>query len=276
MSELMWYREGMSSRPPSSDGTAEGQDHEPKKRGAPTRRLPTPRISFPRQLDLLRAYAAASDGGTKPVDNKDVAQFVGMSKDTVSLANPFFADAGFLTRVEGGYLPAPAVLNFARVHQWDAEKAGAELGPLMRRTWFAEALLPRLAFNAMAERDAIIELAKEAGANKSYEPQIATLLDYLATAGLVMRENGMLTRSRSISRQEPEASPPDAEPASASVIAAEPQGGQLPLLIQGLLEQLPSGGEWTREAADKWLELARLTFDLVYKIPPAKKEGRSD
>src|SRR4051794_11552985 len=90
----------------------------PKQR--PTRTLPTNRISFANQLNLLRAYAAASDTGTKPVTNDAVASIAGMSPNTATLANGFFADVGFLQRSDGGYVPAPEVVSFQQVYQWDA------------------------------------------------------------------------------------------------------------------------------------------------------------
>jgi hypothetical protein len=39
-----------------------------------------------------------------------------------------------------------------------------------------------------------------------------------------------------------------------------------PPFIQGLLEELPpAGGDWTKEERRKWLQLAALAFDLMYK-----------
>jgi hypothetical protein len=34
------------------------------------------------------------------------------------------------------------------------------------------------------------------------------------------------------------------------------------------LQQLPTDGRWTRPQAKKWLELAEMTFELVYDLDP--------
>jgi hypothetical protein len=241
---------------------------------APLKRLPTPRIAYPKQLDLLRAYAAASGQGAKPVDNEGVATLVKMSPATVSLANPFFADVGFLERVDGGYLPDKSVLGFARVHAWNPEKAGAELAQRLAETWFAQTLIPRLQYAPVSEEEALIVLASEAGAAPAYRSQVRTLLDYLETAGLIIRENGQVKRgvgplTPEQPSQRPEKASPEAQPqllSTTTVSAAATPG--LPLLIQGLLQQLPEDNTWTREGVNAWLDLAEKVFQVVYGVPP--------
>lgn len=45
----------------------------------------------------------------------------------------------------------------------------------------------------------------------------------------------------------------------------DPGVGQAPLLIQGLLKQLPpEGAAWDRGKAENWLGIARMTFEMVY------------
>jgi Family of unknown function (DUF5343) len=42
-------------------------------------------------------------------------------------------------------------------------------------------------------------------------------------------------------------------------------GGDLPTLVQGLIEKLPSeGDDWTAVEAKQWLDIAKLTFPFVY------------
>lgn len=271
------------NEPPHIDSLVVGElapaaDEVSAKGAAPTHRLPTPRIAFPKQLDLLRAYAAASDHGTQAVDNNSLAGIVKMSTGTVSLGNPFFAEAGLIRRADAGrYTPARAVLNFARVHQWDPAKAGGELAPVLGETWFAKALLPRLAFGALPEDDAIHVLANAAQAGPGYKSQIRTLLDYLQTAGLIVVNGGMVARAtapRVAARGEASADADTPAPVAPSAPSAGSVGDapRLPLLIQGLLEQLPADGTWTRREADQWLELARLTIEVVYTISPPEKE----
>jgi hypothetical protein len=241
--------------------------------------LPTPRIAFPKQLDLLRAHAAASGPEQKSVGNADVAPFVGLSKSTISLANPFFVDVGLLERVGGGFIPSQEVLNFAQAYKWDAEHAAHELAPLLQRSWFGEALLPRLGFDSHSEKEALRIMDREAGAGPNYESQLRTILDYLEVTGLIERDGDSIRlapqqqKPRSNSAAEKMESPG----VSTKTAATVPEGSRsLPLLIQGLLQELPRGSTWDRASADRWLNLAKLTFEMVYDFEPSPEEDLRD
>src|SRR5271157_4144845 len=84
------------------------------KKARPAKVLPTDRIAFPRQLDLLRAYAIASGPTGKAVSLNDVASVMKLTASTISLANPFFTDIGLIARIEGGFVPAAEVISFNR------------------------------------------------------------------------------------------------------------------------------------------------------------------
>jgi hypothetical protein len=232
--------------------------------------LPTPRISFPKQLDLLRAYAAASGAAIKPVALNDVAPIVGMTSSTISLASPFFNSVGLVTRTGGGFVPADAVLSFAQMHQWDPDKAGRELKGLLRGSWFAEALMPRLEFGSLPEEEALAQIAKAADATPKARAQLQMVLEYMQVAGLIEREGELVRAHDEVAEAAPRrksAEPPTV--ATDDPPAARPMGGgQTPLLIQGLLQQLPTDGRWTRAQAQKWLKLAEMTFELVYDLGP--------
>src|SRR5258708_6814325 len=75
----------------------------------PTKSLPSERITFSRQLDILRGWAAASGPLRKAVSNNEVAKIVDMQPTTVSMLNAFFASTGLLVKTEGGYVPAEEV-----------------------------------------------------------------------------------------------------------------------------------------------------------------------
>src|SRR5450432_3499934 len=84
---------------PSETGTE-------SKRNPPNKPLPTDRLAFTKQMDLLRAWVAASGANAKAVTNKDVAPIIKLSDNTTSLANAFFIASGFLMRGDGGYTPS--------------------------------------------------------------------------------------------------------------------------------------------------------------------------
>jgi hypothetical protein len=224
-----------------------------------------------KQVDILRAYSAASGDGAFGVANEAVARIVGLSASTVSLANPFFADVGLIERKDGGNAPVKEVVDFARAFQWDASYAGTELGPLLRSTWFGSALMPRLEFGPLSEGDAIRELDKAAVAGTDYRSQLRTLLDYLELGHLIVRNGDMVEADRDAPvGKTPAETPPKSEPGE--VKQAVP-GGPLPLLIQGLLQELPRGKAWTRAQAKRWLDLAGLTFEMVYDFEDEPASG---
>lgn len=168
----------------------------PKPRSEPQQALPTDRITFLNQLKLLRAYAAASNGGTKRVSNEDVAAVVEMKASTVSLANSFFVKNGFLIRSGREYTPTKEVLEYKLAHEWDESTAALKLGPLVERTWFAQALKPKLDLRPMEESEALSDLAQRASAGPEYRNQIKTLIDYMVTSGMVSREGTILSLVR--------------------------------------------------------------------------------
>lgn len=175
---------------------ADEKDPAPQGNGAsttrrrPTKPLPTERIQFNKQLDILRAYAAASGGTGKAVTLKEVAELVKMVESTVSISNAFFTDTGLISKTAEGALPSQDVVNYWRAWEWKPETAAHKLAPSLRATWFGQRLITRLSFQALTEAEAIQDLAQEAAASKEYEKQIGTLVDYLEAGGIVARENG--------------------------------------------------------------------------------------
>ncbi len=167
----------------------------PPRTSTPTKNLPTDRITFPRQLDLLRAYVAASGPSGKPVTNAEAGAIVDMTASTVSMANAFFAETGLLARNgEGGYIPSADVISFQRAYEWNPESAAQKLGPLLSGSWFAKALLPRLTFGELTETEAIAVLAEKAAAGPAHRNRLRMCLEYLIAAGLAQRDGTLLRR----------------------------------------------------------------------------------
>jgi hypothetical protein len=158
----------------------------------PTRSLPTDRIAFPKQLDILRAFAAASGQSGKGVTNSEVAAIVNMKSETVSLGNGFLLDIGLLSRGEGGIIPSQEVFAFQRGYEWNPETAANKLAPKIAQTWFAAALLPRLSFRPLEEDAAIQVLADAASAGPDYKGQLGICIEYLIAAGIVQRDGTLL------------------------------------------------------------------------------------
>jgi hypothetical protein len=197
----------------------------------PTKALPTVRVSFMKQMDILRAYAAASGGVSKIVSLKEVADIVPLAVPTVSLANPFFVDVRFVQRSEGvGMTPANELLEYAHAYQWDKETAAHKLAPLLSKTWFWVALQPRLDFQELSEDQVVTLLSEKASAGPIYKSQLRMILEYLDAAGMVKRANGVVTavkgRQRISSSASTAESPEKVQPAESTEARAMPSQPQ--------------------------------------------------
>ena len=162
----------------------------PPKAGKP---LPTTRISLAKQFDLLRAYGASFVSTNRPVKVPEVGVLVNMHPDTVRLANGFFVDVGFLAKAEAGFVPHADVISFHRAREFSAADAEHRLQPLLRETWFAQAIATRLAFRGtLDESEVITLLADAANATPDHRAQLSLLLAFLETAGIVTRDGTMV------------------------------------------------------------------------------------
>lgn len=157
-----------------------------------TKRLPTFRVGFPKQLDALRGYAVLSENGTKSVHYSHVAELIKVHEANVSSMNPFFLENGFIEKQGAGVVPHAALIEYNRAHGWNPETSGQKLAPIVSETWFGRALTRRLQFRAMSDDEAIEALASECMAGPDARSQLKLLLDYCETAGIVRRENGQL------------------------------------------------------------------------------------
>lgn len=180
----------MADTESSPAGAINEQSRERRQRAAKS--LPTDRIRLPKHFDILRACATASGPEGRAVTNTEIGQIVQLNANTVSIGNSFWTDAGFLLRADGGLVPSPEVSQFARAYEWNPETAPVKLAPLIERSWFCQRLAPKLRFREMREDEAIADLADEAGASTHHRGQIELLLDYMAFAGVIARENGMI------------------------------------------------------------------------------------
>jgi len=160
----------------------------------PTKFLPSERITFARQLDILRGWAAASGPLRKVVSNIEVGKVITMQPSTVSLNNAFYSSVGLLNKSEGGYSPAEDVTAFLRAYDWNKETAAQRLAPILSRAWFYEALASKLEFGPRSEADCLQDLGDAANASQDYKANLRMLLEYLSAAGLIQRDGDMVKK----------------------------------------------------------------------------------
>lgn len=197
-----------------------------KKAEKPKKVLPTSRLSVPKQAEILRGYVHASGPEGKGVKLKDLGAIMKMHENTVTLANPFLADIGLITRTDSGYVPSSEVIAYVGAYDWNPEKAGHKLAPAIEATWFSKVLMPQVRMRgSMDEKEAIGELASEAKAAPVYEPQLRMLLEYMEVAGLILRENGRISR-RNPAPSDGAGSAPEKQPPSESDASQSSQSGK--------------------------------------------------
>lgn len=158
----------------------------------PQRPLPTDRVTVPRQLDILRAYAAASQHGSKPVGNREVSTLAGITSDSISVCNAFLASVNLIRKSENAWVVSSEALEFLRAYDWNKDTAPHKLATPMRESWFGQALTTRLSFKPLTEDEAINLLAAESAAAPQYLRSLKMLLEFLEVTGVVVREGNML------------------------------------------------------------------------------------
>ncbi len=159
-----------------------------------TKILPTDRLAFDRQIEALRAFAAVfeSNGG-KPVTNQSAGECAKLAASTIMTANAWFVDAGFLNRVEEGFMVAPEVVAFLNAeHGLSPESAPEKLRPVLERHWSSQLLIPRLRVGPLEWDTARKVIGESCGASTDHIGRIDTLLEYLTYGGLIRREGNQI------------------------------------------------------------------------------------
>ncbi len=185
---------------PAVEDSAAKARREPR----PTQVVPTERIQFKRQLDILRAFAAASGPTNTSVTNKQVAEILKMASSTVSLANPFFTETGLLVKEGSGFMPSSEVMDYNRAFAWNPDTAAHKLGSRLREAWFVQAVTPKLTFSQMSETEAINTLADASAAAPKFRPNLKLLIDYMEAAGMIERDGDVVRLARSAPAGQPE------------------------------------------------------------------------
>lgn len=163
-----------------------------------TQTLPTDRISFAKQTEIIRAFAAAYDKNGAPVSNDDVGRFVDLAGSTVSQCNALLIDLGILQRAEAGkFTPTAPAMEYFKLHQFSPDRAWSKLSPLIEKSWFGQELIAKLKFRAIEESEAVTDLALASNAEKGYEAQLKLAIEWLVQVGLAVREGSQLRIAQS-------------------------------------------------------------------------------
>ncbi len=241
----------------------------------PSKVLPTDRLSFDKQLNTLRGYAAASGIDRKAVSNREVGVIVQIHENTISICNPFFQDIGLLFKEGQKNRPSDEVGDYSQAFEWDGDKAAQKLALVLRKAWFSVALIPKLTFRPLTKDEAISFLANEAKAPKEYKAQLELILEYLKVAGIIQYDGATVTLGPT-ARDSVENGGVHNRQANQNV-EITPQAGALNMqsaaiksdlhpFIQGLIDKLPlPDSDWPLIDRARGLTTAANSFDLMYK-----------
>lgn len=249
---------------PASDAST------PSKRTTLSKILPTSRLTFQKQVDIIRAYGAAYDAGNGPVGIEDITGYVNMAASTVSQTNAFLTDVGLVRKDGRRFVPSPEVQAMNRLYDVSRDKAHAKLAPLFEKAWFGAMVMPKLRFRAMAEEDLVHELFEAATAETSHLSQVRMLIDYLVLVGLVERDGAVLRAKNGATEETtPTAAPAVTVQPAVVVPAAGGGAGEMP---EAVLLLSPDGKRRVTVKAPPTItaaELARirswLEFQLIVK-----------
>lgn len=233
--------------------------------------LPTDRVAFPKQMDILRAIVVASSHDRNPVSNDRVAKVINIHSNSISNCNPFFLESGLLTRHKMQNIPCDEVFAYAERHEWDSDKAAHKLAPVLRKAWFCTTLVPKLSFRPLPVEEAIGFLAEESGATKGHRDQLLMIIEYMKASGIVTVDGGVISlvkNSNDESPQKDSGAQAEQKEVPAPKVKAEisaDSGSELHPFITGLLKTLPEPEtEWTLAGRIKWLQAASNIFGLIY------------
>jgi hypothetical protein len=182
------------ANPPNSGNAGKAQ----KQRA--DRSLPTDRLSFEKQVEVLRAIAQMSGNARRPVTAEDLSAAIGLKGNTGGLSNKFFRDCGWVESAgRGAYAATEPLLEHHRHLNVDAQDvAGARryLAASARGSWFWEAIEPMLDDGGARQTMILHSLSKAAGAYE-HTPQLLLILTWLDWLGLVRRDGELLFRTAS-------------------------------------------------------------------------------
>jgi hypothetical protein len=186
--------ENTTSQSGAGQQTAESKIAIPK-RLALAKVLPTDRISFEGQVELLRAFAAVyASNNCQPVTNDQAGEVLTkkLSGSTVTQTNGFFCDVGLLARSDkgNGFIPSTEVIEYNNACQWDESEARLKLRPVFEKTWFYRCLVPRLQLSPQQQVTCLALLANESKATPEHNEKLVNLLGFLELAGIVSTAGG--------------------------------------------------------------------------------------
>lgn len=179
-----------STTPPT--GSAPPPSGRTQSKARPERPIPTDRLRFDNQLEVLKAVASLSGNSRRGVSAETMSAAIGLKGGTGGLNSRFFRFVNWFESVgRGEYTASPGVLAYAQHINVDPEghvAAAAGMRAEMRRSWVWEVVGPLLeSGQPIREKALLLPLAQAAGA-QNHTAQLETIVEWLVWVGLVVRD----------------------------------------------------------------------------------------
>jgi len=166
----------------------------------PNHVLPTNRVAYEKQKDILKAFAIVGAQGNVTTNKAVSEALTGLLDSTIRFTNEFFVEVGFIRETSGGFVVSRELSEYYIAESTGEESAFHRLGPLLEKTWFAKTLLPKLQVRPLSDGQAITALAVAAGsADREYRGRIRMLLRYMEDAGLIRLDGNTYSPGNSVS-----------------------------------------------------------------------------
>jgi hypothetical protein len=168
----------------------------PNARTRARKSLPTDRLKFEAQIELLQRFGRISGSQKRLVTTEEVARAQKVSANTAGLNNGFFVDAGWLQKQgRGHFIATDALLKYVQKVQFDTENAAAAaalLAETMRNSWYWQSLANQVGNGGLPRGEALVILSTEAGAGQEYKVQLDHVLNWLQYVGLIRLDEKMV------------------------------------------------------------------------------------
>lgn len=175
--------------PPEGTPPAAGRS---ASKARPERPIPTDRLKFDNQVEVLKQVASMSGNNRKGVDAETMSAAINLRGGTGGLNSRFFRAAGWFEAVgRGEYTASDGLLQYWRhinVDPEDHQAATAGMRSEVKRSWFWDVVGPMLENgHPVREKAMLLQLATAANAT-DHRAQLETIIDWLVWVGLVRRD----------------------------------------------------------------------------------------
>lgn len=241
--------------------------------------LPSDRIKFDTQLEVLRSVAIVSGNNRRGSTAEAMSAAVGLKGGTGGLNSKFFEAAGWFERTgRGEYTASPGALAWNQhttVMPDEQYQATAAMRDEVKGSWFWQAVEPVLSSGHPVKRELLLLQLSRAAGTSSHGEQLAMILTWLDWVGLVgVGDDGKIALNVAARVDDPPADEPlvrDADAVTDTVVGDAPHAGALPEEEQAEVQAPASASPTAAVDTD-----AIVSFNMSIRLTADDVERMSD